>query len=181
MIGWGIAHGERPPARTWTGLIVAVVGLGWLLLPSANRPDAIGAALMVVAGVAWAAYSIAGRGAGDLLAANARSFLLATPIALALSLLAAAAGSAPRASPRGVALAVVSGAVTSGLGYAIWYRALRGLTVTKAAIVQIAVPVIAALGAVALLRERPSGRLAQASALVLGGLALALWAPRRRS
>jgi len=180
MIGWGIAHGERPSPRMWIGLVLAIAGLAWLMLPSVSRPDMLGTILMVVAGMAWGAYSIAGRGAGDLIAANARSFLLATPLALALSLVAEAAATR-KASASGVTLAVVSGAVTSGLGYAIWYRALRGLTVLQAAIVQLAVPIIAAAGAVTFLHERPTARLAQAGALVLGGLALALTAPRRRA
>src|SRR5688572_23991041 len=84
MIGWGMAHGERPAPRAWLGLVLAIGGLAWLMLPSVSRPNALGAALMVVAGMAWGAYSIAGRDAGDLIAANARSFLLATPFALAL-------------------------------------------------------------------------------------------------
>jgi drug/metabolite transporter (DMT)-like permease len=182
MIGWGIARGERPTPRTWTGLLLAIGGLTWLMLPSVSRPDAPGTALMVSAGVAWGAYSIAGRGANDLLAANARSFLLATPLALALGLVATVAATrGASATAPGVALAAVSGAVTSGLGYAIWYRALRGLTVTQSAIVQLAVPIIAAGGAVVFLHEQPTARLAQAGALVLGGMALALSAPRRRA
>jgi len=180
MIGWGIARGERPAPRAWLGLALAVGGLAWLMLPSVSRPDVVGTALMVVAGMAWGAYSIAGRGAGDLIGANARSFLLATPLALALSLVAEVAATRKVSAP-GVALAVVSGAVTSGLGYAIWYRAQRGLTVMQAAIVQLAVPIIAAAAAVTFLHERPTVRLAQAGALVLGGLALALSAPRRRA
>jgi drug/metabolite transporter (DMT)-like permease len=180
MIGWGIAHGERPAARAWLGLVLAIGGLAWLMLPSVSRPDVLGTALMVVAGMAWGAYSIAGRGTGDLIAANARSFLLATPLALALSLVAEVAATRESSAP-GVVLAVASGAVTSGLGYAIWYRAQRGLTVMQAAIVQLAVPIIAAVGAVAFLHERPTVRLVQAGALVLGGLTLALSAPRRRA
>ena len=139
----------------------------------------LGTVLMVVAGVAWA-VPIAGRGAADLLAANARSFLLVTPLALALSLVARPRPAPARRARRASTLAAVSGAVTSGLGYAIWYGALRGLTVLQAAIVQLAVPIIAA-GAVTFLHERPTARLAQAGALVLGGLALALTAPRRRA
>jgi drug/metabolite transporter (DMT)-like permease len=183
MIGWGIAHGERPRPRAWAGLLLAIAGLAWLMLPSVSRPDALGVTLMVIAGVAWGAYSIAGRGAGDLVAANARSFLLATPIAVALSF-AAAMAAAPVATTSGLALAAVSGAITSGLGYAIWYRALRGLTVAQAAIVQLAVPVIAAAGAIIFLHEQATARLAQSGALILGGLALALTpfplSPRQR-
>jgi drug/metabolite transporter (DMT)-like permease len=171
MIGWGIAAGERPGARTWVGLALAAAGLAWLTVPSVSRPDPLGSALMVLAGCAWGAYSIAGKRASDALASNARSFLGALPLALALEVLALRSA---RIDARGALLAFASGGITSGLGYAIWYRALRGLTATQAAIVQLSVPVIAALGAVALLGETVSPRLAAAGAAVLGGVAVVL-------
>jgi drug/metabolite transporter (DMT)-like permease len=174
MIGWALARGERPTPRVWTGLGLAAGGLAFLVLPAATRPDPLGAALMMTAGAAWGVYSLAGKRASDPLAANARSFLWATPLALLLSLGRAAAGTAFRVEARGAALAVASGAVTSALGYAIWYRALRGLTATQAAIVQLAVPIIAGLGAVALLGEHPSERLILSATAVLGGVALVL-------
>src|SRR5439155_969492 len=103
-------------------------------------------------------YTLVGRGRPDPLAANARSFVWSAPLAIALVVLVIAThGDAPP-SARGVALALVSGAVTSGLGYAIWYRALPSLTVTQAAVAQLSVPVIAALGAVAVLGEEGSSR-----------------------
>ena len=171
MIGWGLAHGERPTPRTWSGLVLGVAGLGWLMLPAASRPDALGSALMVIAGVAWGAYSLLGRRtAADRLAANAHSFVGAALLALPLAAITRGA----RATPSGLALALVSGAVTSGLGYAIWYRALTGLSAAQAAIVQLAVPIIAALGAVAFLHEPASARLIGAGAIVIGGVALAL-------
>jgi drug/metabolite transporter (DMT)-like permease len=174
MIGWALARGERPTPRVWTGLALAAGGLAMLMLPAATRPDPWGAVLMVTAGAAWGVYSLAGKRATDPLAANARGFLWATPLAILLVLARAAAGSALVVAARGAALAVVSGAVTSALGYAIWYRALRGLTATQAAIVQLAVPVIAGLGAVALLGEHPSQRLLVSATAVLGGVALVL-------
>jgi drug/metabolite transporter (DMT)-like permease len=171
MIGWALARGERPTPRVWTGLALAAAGLAWLVLPAATRPDPLGTLLMMTAGVAWGVYSLAGKRASDLLAANARSFLWATPLAL---LVALAQPAALAISARGAALAVASGAVTSGLGYAIWYRALRGLTATQAAIVQLSVPVLAAGGAVLFLHEHPSSRLVASGLAVLGGLALVL-------
>jgi len=169
MVGWGLARGERPPPRVWLGAAVAAAGLGWLMLPSVGRPDPLGSGLMIVAGIAWGAYSLAGRTAGDPLASNARSFLWTIPPALLLEAVAA-----PHVvlGSRGVALAAVSGAITSGLGYAAWYRALRGLTATQAAFLQLSVPVIAAIAAVLVLDEAPSPRLAASAAAVLGGLAL---------
>ncbi|HEX3901232.1 MAG TPA: DMT family transporter [Polyangia bacterium] len=186
MIGWALARGERPTPRVWAGLALAAGGLGWLVLPAATRPDPLGTLLMITAGVAWGVYSLAGKRATDPLAANARSFLWATPLAIALAVaLAGARGvgatAAVAVSARGTGLAVASGAVTSALGYAIWYRALRGLTATQAAIVQLAVPVIAGLGAVALLGEYPSKRLVVSGLAVLGGLALVLSRRPRRS
>ena len=131
--------------------------------------------LMAVAGVAWGIYSLAGKRATDPLAENARSFLCSVPLAAALALIVFRSAFA---SPRGLLLAIISGAVTSGLGYAIWYRALRGLRATQAAIVQLAVPVIAAFAAVLFLGESLSGRLCIAGVCVLGGVALVLARPR---
>jgi drug/metabolite transporter (DMT)-like permease len=174
MIGWALARGERPTPRVWLGLALAAGGLVALMLPAATRPDPWGAVLMITAGAAWGVYSLAGKRASDPLAANARSFLWAAPLGILLALARAATGAGLAIGARGAALAVVSGAVTSALGYAIWYRALRGLTATQAAIVQLAVPVLAGLGAVALLGEHPSERLIVSAAAVLGGVALVL-------
>jgi drug/metabolite transporter (DMT)-like permease len=171
MIGWGLGRGERPPARAWLGLALATVGLLALMLPAAGRPDLAGSVLMVLAGAAWGAYSLLGKGAADPLAANARAFLGSLPLALVLS---AFTHRSATVTGWGLALAAVSGGLTSAVGYAIWYRALRGLTATRAAILQLSVPVIAALGAVFILDERPGARLALASLAVLGGVALAL-------
>ena len=178
MIGWGIAKGERPGLRSWAGIALALAGLAWLTLPALGRPDPVGSGLMIVAGCAWGVYSIAGKGKGmpNAIAANAQSFVWAVPLALLVNLVAA---SSAVVSWRGLILAAASGGITSGLGYAIWYRALRGLTATRAAILQLAVPVIAAAGAVVVLHESVNPRLAVSAAAVLGGLALVLGSPRR--
>ena len=178
MIGYGVSRGERPAPLAWLGLVIATTGLGILTVPAVARPDPLGVALMVVAGVAWGVYSLAGRGAPNALATNARSFLWSTPFALALVGLSPGLASA---TARGVALATVSGGVTSGLGYAIWYRALPRLTVTQAAVAQLSVPVIAALGAALVLGERLTSRLAIAGVAVLGGVALVLASRSRAS
>jgi len=178
MIGWGIAKGERPGLRSWAGIALALAGLAWLTLPALGRPDPVGSGLMIVAGCAWGVYSIAGKGKGmpNAIAANAQSFVWAVPLALLVNLVAA---SSAVVSWRGLILAAASGGITSGLGYVIWYRALRGLTATRAAILQLAVPVIAAAGAVVVLHESVNPRLAVSAAAVLGGLALVLGSPRR--
>jgi drug/metabolite transporter (DMT)-like permease len=176
MIGYALRRGERPSPAAWLGLVLASSGLVALLLPSAGRPDPLGIVLMAVAGVAWAVYTIAGRAAPDPLAANARGFLWSTPLALALVLVVRFSAFA---TPRGAMLAMASGGITSGLGYAIWYRALPRLSVMQAAVAQLSVPVLAALGAVVFLSEPLDGRLAGSGVLVLGGVGLALWARSR--
>jgi drug/metabolite transporter (DMT)-like permease len=177
MIGWGAARGHAPTPREWAGLALAVGGLVGLTLPGLSAPDPLGLALMVSAGACWAVYSLLGRGSGSPVAANAASFARATLLAAAVSLIALGLSS-PRATTGGLALALVSGAITSGLGYVVWYAALRGMTATQGALVQLSVAPLAALGAVLLLAERPGPRLVTCGTLILGGIALAL--ARRR-
>src|SRR6478752_5414248 len=129
MIGYGIARGERPGTLMWLGLVLAAAGLALLTVPSVTRPDPVGVLLMAVAGVAWAVYTLVGRGTSNPLAANARSFLWSAPLAIALVLYLMLSRTDAPPSGQGIALALVSGAVTSALGYAIWYRALPSLTV----------------------------------------------------
>ena len=163
--------GEHFPRPSWLGLAVAVAGLVYLVLPGLTAPDPLGAVLMTLAGIAWGAYSLRGRGAPDPLSSTANNFICAVPMVILLSL--AFAGEI-RASPAGLALAVASGAVTSGLGYVAWYAALRGLTGTRAATVQLSVPVIAAVGGVVLLAEPITVRLLVASTATLGGVWIVL-------
>ncbi len=171
MIGWGLWRGERLTLVQWMGLTLAAAGLGGLLLPGLSAPPWASAVLMLLAGVAWGVYSIRGRGAGDPLQVTAGNFLRACAFA-ALSSLAAVAQMHLDAA--GVAFAMLSGALTSGVGYAIWYTALRGLSGTVAAGVQLSVPPIAALAGVLWLGEPLSSRLVVASAVILGGIALVI-------
>ena len=171
MIGYGLYRGERLSATAWLGLACAVTGLGVLNAPSASRPDPIGVAQMAVAGVAWGVYSLAGRTASDPVAANARSFMLSSLPAVALAVVLR---DAAVASNGGIVLATLSGAVTSGLGYAVWYRALPRISVMQAAVAQLSVPVIAALGAAAFLEERLTVRLVVCGIAVLGGVGIVL-------
>jgi drug/metabolite transporter (DMT)-like permease len=148
-----------------------VAGLIYLVLPGVAAPSPVGTLLMAIAGVAWGGYSLRGRGAGDPLSATAGNFARAVPFALVLGVLFLANA---RASVAGIALAVVSGAVTSGIGYVVWYAALSRLSAMRAAAVQLSVPLIAALGGVAFLSEAFTARLAFACAAILGGIALVL-------
>ena len=178
MIGAGLWQGERPQAREWVGLVVAIAGLVYLVLPGISAPDPVGAALMTASGIGWGIYSLRGKGRSAPVATTAGNFARALPLALAS--LAVVWGTL-HTSPRGVALAVSSGAVTSGLGYVIWYITLRDLTATRAAIVQLAVPVIAAAGGIVVLAEEPTARLAIASVMILGGVGAATVARGRQT
>ena len=171
MIGHGLWAGERLRRMQLAGLALALAGLVGLLLPGLSAPPLQGSLLMLGAGVAWGVYSLRGRGAGDATQVTAGNFLRAVPIAAALSLLMIGDVSLDRAV---IAYAVASGALASGLGYAIWYTALPGLKATKAATVQLSVPVIAALGGVAFLGEAITLRLMLASVAILGGIALVI-------
>lgn len=172
MIGIGIAHGEWPRASEWTGLAVAFGGLVYLVSPGLTAPSPIGVSLMAVSGAAWGYYSLAARGVRSPVAATAGNFTRAIPLAVGAVIVIWVLGQ-PHASWSGVALAATSGAVTSGLGYAIWYIALKDLRPSLAAIVQLTVPVLAAAAGVILLDEHFTWRLAFASAAILGGVALA--------
>jgi len=166
-----LVKGERFSLSSWTGLITATLGLVYLVSPGVTAPDPLGAVMMAVAGIAWGFYSLLGRAAGDPLGDTANNFLFCVPLAIATSLFFIGD---LHASWQGMILAVASGAIASGLGYAMWYAALAGLTATRAATVQLSVPVIAAFGGVVLLSEPVTFRLLLASAATLGGIAVVL-------
>jgi drug/metabolite transporter (DMT)-like permease len=178
MIGWALRAGDRPRPLVWVGFGVALCGLVTLTLPGLSSPDPEGAGLMVLAGIAWGAYSLLGRSAANALAVTAQNFRRSLPLAAAASLVTL--GHA-HASLRGVALAAVSGSVASGVGYSFWYAALRGLSRTRAAIAQLAVPPLAAAGGVVLLGETVTPRLWAAGALILAGVGAAVWGPPARN
>ena len=177
MIGWGLWRGERLRAVQWLGLLAASAGLLALLLPGLSTPSLASGGLMVSAGGAWAVYSLRGRSTTDATATTAGNFARAAPLALGLSLLMA---SQARFDATGLLLAAASGAVASGLGYAVWYTALRGLSATRAAVTQLSVPALAAAGGVLLLGEPVTPHLLAASAAVLGGVALVIVGRQQR-
>ena len=174
MIGVGLWQGERLGLQQSIGMVFAVGGLVGLLLPGLSAPPLLGAVLMLGAGVAWGIYSLRGKGVGDPTEVTAGNFLRAVPMALLASLLALPWFSP---DPAGTVYAIASGALASGLGYAVWYTALRGLAATSAATVQLSVPVIAAVGGTVFLDEAFTLRLALASVAVLGGVALVILKP----
>lgn len=180
MVGRGIASGERPGPPEWLGLALSLGGLGVLLAPGIRQGDAAGSLLMIGSGIAWGVYSLLGRSSrSDPLAATSTHFAYAAALALVASLVSAGF-EGPRLSAPGLALAVASGALASGGGYAIWYAALRGLSTTRAALVQLSAPLLAAFGGVFFLGEDVTVRLALAALAILGGIALAVAGGRRQ-
>lgn len=176
MIGYGLWAGERLRATQLAGLGLALSGLLGLLLPGLSAPPLAGSLLMLGAGLAWGVYSLRGKGTAYPMQVTAGNFMRAAPVAVALSTVmwvfkVAAPMSVDSA---GLAYAVASGALTSGLGYVVWYTALPALKTTTAATVQLSVPVLAALGGIVFLGEAVTLRLALASAAILGGIALVL-------
>jgi len=171
MFAFALRSGERFPPLAWGGLMLAAFGLVYLVSPGLSAPEPLGAMLMAVAGIAWGAYSLIGRGAADPLAATTMNFVYTAPL---VALVSAFTFSGAHWSTPGVLCAIASGAIASGCGYVIWYAALRGLTASRAATVQLSVPVIAAIGAVVLLSEPMTLRLVLASVATLGGVAIVL-------
>lgn len=174
MFGHAAVTGHPPTIRQLSGAAVAFCGLVLVLWPGAgNVTDPLGAILMCLAGLGWAAYTIAGRGAADPLAATGASFVLCLPV---ISLLLIISGF--EADAWGIVLAVFSGAVTSGLGYALWYSVLRQMQGATAAVVQLSVPVIAIAAGALLLGEAVTGVVLVAAAMVVGGIGWAVTAKR---
>jgi drug/metabolite transporter (DMT)-like permease len=174
MLVAALRSGERPRPLEWLGLIMAIAGLVYLVLPGVSAPDPVGALVMAAAGASWGLYSLWGRQSTDPLADTAVNFARATPMAAVSSGLFVLIGGNTQLSTDGLLLAVASGALASGLGYVAWYRALPALTATSAATVQLPVPVLTALGGMLVLAEPLTFRLVAATGLVLGGIAIAV-------
>ena len=171
MIAIGLWSVDRPAIAEWLGWAIAFAGLAWLLSPGLEAPPLGGAVLMALAGIAWGVYSIRGRSESDALGATTANFVMSLAM---VALLTMVTFRAAHLGPAGVQLAILSGALTSGVGYVIWYAALEYLSAMQAAMVQLTVPAIAAAGGVLLLGESLTMRLLLASVLVLGGICLAL-------
>jgi drug/metabolite transporter (DMT)-like permease len=178
MFAVALRAGERYSALSWSGLVIAFGGLAWLVAPGVTAPPLPGTVLMLIAGVGWGVYSLRGRSVGDPLAATAANFLRAVPVAALLMLPFLAM---IELSATGIALAIASGALASGIGYAVWYAALPALAAGTAATVQLMVPPLTALVGVFLLDEALTLRLVLASAAVLGGIALVVHQSKRRT
>jgi len=176
MIVYGLAKGERPGWLEWIGLFAAVGGLVYLVLPGLAAPPLHSSALMAAAGAPWGAYTLRGRGSSSPLADTTGNFTIAVPMALVVALIFL-----PNLhlSKEGYILAALSGAIASGIGYTVWYSALKYLTATRAAVLQLAVPVIAASLGIMLLSETATARLIVSAVLILGGILLAIVGRKR--
>ncbi len=172
MIGWSLVKGERMTLLQWSGFALALGGLVLLLLPNASVPDFFSAMLMISAGVAWGVYSLLGKGSSQPVAATAGNFVRATPVGLVLFIVFWPGGNVDMA---GIGYAVASGALASGLGYALWYSILPYIASVKAATLQLSVPVLAVVAGWLLLNEVVTYRMLASSALVLGGVAMVIW------
>lgn len=179
MIGTGIWRGERPRPIEWIGLASALGGLIYLLSPGLTAPPLAGAVAMAISGIGWGWYSLLAKGVESPLATTASNFLRASPFVAALFLAVWTTGSF-HATPHGLQLAVVCGALTTGVGYVLWYAALKGLTATQGAVVQLCVPVLAAAGGILFVGEQLTSRLIIAATAILGGVALALASMRQQ-
>ena len=181
MLSWGIAKGERLSPQQWAGFVVAVLALIWLVSPSLEAPPLWAAGMMALAGLGWAAYSLIGRGVTDPSAATAGNFVWASGLGIPLLAIVMTVSPEPWPPLDGVVLAIASGAITSGLGYVIWYQALKHLSATRAGIAQLSVPAIAAIGGVVFLAEPITLRFALATSAILAGVGLAVLTARPRS
>lgn len=171
MIFAALASGERPKILEWLGLIFALGGLVYLVFPGLSAPPFVGSFLMAIAGISWGFYTLRGRQSANPLADTTGNFLRAAPLVILIGL--------PffyqiHLSPKGILLAILSGALASGLGYSVWYAALKYHTATRAAILQLLVPALAAIGGIVFLSEAISIRFLLATALILGGILLAI-------
>lgn len=175
MIAVGLYAGERPELLEWLGLFIAISGLIYLVSPGITAPSILGSLLMAIAGIAWGVYSLRGRGASDPVGATTDNFLRTVPLAVGVVLLWLPTLTI---TPMGFLWAALSGSITSGVGYVLWYAALPRLTATRAATVQLAVPVLAALAGLVVLSEAISLRLVVSAVVILGGVALAISRPK---
>lgn len=167
MILLSLISGDRLHITEWVGVTIAFIGFVYLILPGVTTPSAIGFLLMIVAGIAWGIYTLKGRSSDDPLMDTAYNFLRTLPLVIILAIITVQNA---HYSYEGLLLAVLSGGITSGIGYAIWYIALGGLSATQAAVVQLLVPVIAAFGGIIFVSEAVTLRLTVSATMILGGI-----------
>lgn len=178
MIGWSLYKGDRPSPFELMGMLIAFGAFIWMVSPGLTAPDPVAAGLMAISGIAWGSYSLRGKNAVDPLLATTGNFIRSVPFAGVLAVFAMAH---LEFSPFGISMAIASGAISSAMGYALWYHVLKSLKSTQAAIVQLSVPVIAGFGGLIFLGEPMTQRFVIASVLILGGIAIAIYAKSKRA
>ncbi len=171
MIAVALSRGERPSSLEWSGLVLALGGFVYLLFPGFSSPPLLASILMASAGVAWGFYTLRGKGSSDALGDTTGNFVRTLPMIVVATVPFV---SQINLSTTGIILAVLSGAVASGVGYTVWYAALTHHTATRAAVLQLAVPVVAAFGGILLLAEPATSRLLIAAVLILGGIGITI-------
>ena len=171
MILASVISGNKLHISEWLGLTLAFTGFVYLIIPNLTTPSLMGFILMSISGVAWAFYTLLGRGSKNPLSDTSYNFLRTSPFILVLIIFGF---SSAHFTSTGIILAVLSGAIASGIGYFIWYIALTGLSVTQGAVVQLFVPIIAAIGGVMFTSELVTLRLIESSGLVLGGILMVI-------
>jgi drug/metabolite transporter (DMT)-like permease len=176
ILSTALIKGERPRFIEWLGLIIALSGLIYLVLPGLAAPDPFSAFLMALAGISWGLYTLKGRGVSDPIETTALNFIRSVPMILVFYIFTL---TNVHSTAEGVIYALISGIVTSAVGYAVWYTALKGLTTTQSALLQLFVPIIAALGGVVFLSESLTMRLLGAGLMILGGVVLALFGKKK--
>ena len=176
MIAVAWTRGEKPKMLEWLGLVMALGGLVYLVFPGLAAPPLTSSALMAAAGISWGAYTLRGRASSDPLAETTGNFVRSVPMGIIISIIFI-----PRfhLSNKGMVLAVLSGAIASGIGYTVWYTALKHHTATRAAVLQLSVPLLTAVIGVAFLTEAANVQLAISAGLILGGIGLTIWGRRR--
>jgi len=172
MVAGALWAGDRPSVPEWVGWLLALAGFVYLVSPGITAPSPLGSVLMAIAGIGWGIYSLRGRNEPFALAGTTYNFVRSVPLVIVVSVLSL---KEMHLSTNGIVLAILSGAITSGVGYAIWYTALRSIRSMQAAMVQLSVPVLAAAGGVLFLAESVSVRLIVSSLLILGGIFLAIF------
>lgn len=176
MFAGAVLKGERPAPARWIGSLLGMIGLGILFAPGASSPDLWGTVLMVFSAIGWGLYSLRGREVSAPLRATASNFIFAAPVGIILWLIIP---SEANASMNGILLAVASGALASGVGYAVWYATLSKIDSSLAAILQLTVPIIALFGGFVFLAEPVTWSFAISATLILGGVFIAILWPKR--
>jgi drug/metabolite transporter (DMT)-like permease len=181
MMGVSMIQGNKVTPPEWAGFVISFAGLIYLLLPGLSAPPALGTILMIVSGVSWGMYSLLGKNQAQPILSTARNFLFSLPGVMILGLIMTGniiRHGSPQMDADGITLALISGAIASGMGYILWYLTVRRITTTVASISQLTVPILAAIGGIIFLNETLNLRLVVASIMIISGILLTILSKR---